>query len=66
MCGKNVGGFDRIARFILGLVLLGLMVAGVIGAWGWLGLILLGTAVFGFCPLYKPLGINTCPIEKQK
>ncbi|MDR3413042.1 MAG: DUF2892 domain-containing protein [Formivibrio sp.] len=65
MCNKNVGGFDRIARAIIGLVLLGLMAAGTIGAWGWLGLVPLATAVFGFCPLYKPLGINTCSIEKK-
>lgn len=65
MLGKNVGGLDRLARAILGLVLLGLMALGVIGAWGWLGLIPLATAAFSFCPLYKPLGINTCPLDKR-
>ena len=65
MLAKNVGGVDRIARIIVGLVLLGLTASGVIGAWGWLGVIPLATGVFQFCGLYKLLGINTCPINKK-
>ena len=51
MLVKNVGGFDRIARIIVGLVLLGLTAAGVIGAWGWLGEIPLATGIFPLCGL---------------
>ncbi len=65
MFDKNVGGLDRLARIIAGLVLLALTVSGVIGGWGWLGLIPLATGVFGFCPLYRPLGINTCCLSKK-
>lgn len=65
MFDKNVGGLDRLARIIAGLVLLALTIVGVIGVWGWLGLIPLATGVFGYCPLYKPLGINTCPLSKK-
>ncbi len=65
MLVKNVGGFDRIARIIVGLVLLGLTAAGVIGAWGWLGVIPLATGIFQFCGLYKLLGINTCRIDRK-
>ena len=60
----NVGGIDRIARLILGLVLVALALTGNIGPWGWLGLVLAGTAAIGFCPLYKVMGINTCPARK--
>lgn len=65
MWGKNIGGFDRVARAIVGIILLGLMATGVIGAWGLLGLVPLATAVFAFCPLYKPLGISTCHAGKS-
>ncbi len=60
MSCKNVGGIDRMARIAVGLILLGLVAASVIGLWGLIGLIPLATGGFGFCPLYKPLGINTC------
>jgi hypothetical protein len=60
----NVGGIDRILRLVLGLALIGLTLGGVIGAWGWLGLVLVGTAAVGFCPLYPLLGLNTCPMKK--
>ncbi|MFY7855475.1 MAG: YgaP family membrane protein [Rubrivivax sp.] len=56
----NVGGIDRIARIVLGLALIALAATGTIGLWGWIGLVPLGTALVGFCPLYPMLGINTC------
>lgn len=59
MSCKNVGGVDRLARIAVGVILLGLVAAGVIGLWGLIGLIPLATGGFGFCPLYKPFGINT-------
>jgi hypothetical protein len=34
---------------------------GTVGWWGWIGIVPLGTALVGFCPLYPLLGINTCP-----
>ena len=61
---SNVGGFDRIARIVLGLVLIGLTLGGVIGAWGWVGLVPLATAALGYCPLYSMLGFSTCPMKK--
>lgn len=56
----NVGGADRILRIAAGLVLIGLTLAGTIGIWGWIGLILLATGIFSFCPAYSLLGIKTC------
>lgn len=62
----NVGGIDRLLRIVLGLALIGLAVRGVIGAWGWIGLVPLATAAIGFCPLYPLLGITTCPHSAPK
>ena len=39
----NVGTFDRALRVVAGLILIGLTLAGVIGPWGWLGLIAVAT-----------------------
>ena len=60
----NVGGLDRILRLVVGLVLIALTLTGTIGVWGWLGLVLVGTAAIGFCPLYPLIGLNTCPAKK--
>ena len=61
----NVGGADRIARIVVGLVLIGLTLAGQIGAWGWIGIVPLLTGIFGFCPPYALFGISTCPMKKK-
>lgn len=60
----NVGGIDRIARVVLGLVLLALTFTGTIGVWGWIGIVLIATAALGFCPLYTVLGFSSCPMKK--
>ena len=67
MLRKNVGGFDRALRFVVGvaLILVGLFVLG-----GWQGnvvgiivaafaLIPLVTSLIGFCPAYVPFQIST-------
>ena len=59
----NVGGIDRILRIVAGLVLIALAISGVVGAWGYLGVIVLATGVFRFCGAYTLLGINTCPLK---
>lgn len=61
---SNVGGIDRVLRFVIGLVLVALAVTGTIGAWGWIGVVPLATATLGLCPLYSVLGFNTCPMKK--
>jgi Protein of unknown function (DUF2892) len=60
----NVGGIDRILRIVLGLVLIGLTLSGSIGVWGWVGIVPLATAAFGFCPLYTVFGFSSCPLKK--
>ena len=56
----NVGTIDRALRVLLGLALIGCTVTGVIGLWGWIGVVPLATGLFRFCPLYTALGVNTC------
>lgn len=62
---KNEGGLDRILRVVLGLVLLSLVFLGPQTPWGWVGLVPLITGLVGFCPLYKIVGLNTCPLDKK-
>jgi hypothetical protein len=57
---QNVGGIDRILRIVVGLALIGLTLTGIIGLWGWIGVVPLATAAIGWCPAYLPLGIKTC------
>lgn len=60
----NVGSIDRVLRIVVGLVLVGLAATGTVGVWGWIGVVPLATGLFGFCPAYTLLGINTCPMKK--
>jgi Protein of unknown function (DUF2892) len=61
----NEGKIDRALRITLGLVLLGLYFVGPQTTWGLVGLVPLMTGIFGFCPLYKIFGLNTCPLKKN-
>ena len=56
----NVGTTDRILRIALGLGLIAARLLGTIGAWGWIGLLPIATAIFRFCPAYSLLGLSTC------
>jgi len=57
---KNVGTMDRVLRLLIGAALILLTLQGTIGVWGWLGLVLIGTAFVKFCPIYKTFGLKTC------
>jgi hypothetical protein len=57
----NEAGWERVIRVVLGLGLLSLIVIGPKSWIGLVGLVPLATGLFGFCPLYKLLGISTCP-----
>jgi hypothetical protein len=61
MFKTNVGSADRIARIVLGLVLISLAFIGPQTPWGWIGVIPLVTGLFRTCPLYSLIGVNTCP-----
>jgi hypothetical protein len=62
---KNVGGIDRILRIVAGLTLVVLAFTGVLGAWAWLGLIVLATGLVGICMPYQWFGFNTCAIKTE-
>jgi hypothetical protein len=60
----NVGSIDRWVRIALGLAI------GAAGlyfeSWfGLIGLVPLGTALAGWCPLYVVLGISTCGLRSE-
>ncbi len=57
---RNLGQFDRLARVIIGALLIILAALGTIEVWGYLGVIFVGTAFLNFCPIYRVLGIKTC------
>jgi len=67
----NVGMIDRIVRIVVGVLLIAYAIP--IGfpstGWnwvGWIGVVPLLTAVFGYCPAYTLLGVNTCPAAQAK
>lgn len=62
----NEGIVDRVLRIVVGLGLLSLVFVGPQTMWGLVGFVPLFTGAFGFCPLYKIFGFNTCPIGSPR
>lgn len=61
----NMGSADRTARLVVGLLFLLAVVMGWVSGvlavvLGVLGVVFIVTAIIRFCPLYLPLGLNTC------
>ena len=59
---RNICSVDHPLRSLFGI---GLLAWAVVGSqelhWlVWPGVVLLGTALFGFCPLYRLFGLSTC------
>ncbi len=61
---RNEGNIDRLIRVIAGLAVLALVFVGPKTPLGWVGLVPLFTGIFGFCPAYRLLGINTCGLRR--
>jgi hypothetical protein len=64
----NVGNPERVARIVVGLILLSLPF-WLDTPWRWLGLIgfvPLITGLAGRCPAYRLLGRNSCPVRAPK
>lgn len=68
----NVGSVDRVLRPVAGIGVLAVhpFLAGARAALaGWrhavllAGLVMIGTALAGFCPAYRRRGVRTCAIE---
>jgi type IV secretory pathway TrbD component len=55
---SNVGPVDRLLRIIVGLAI---AILGVVfeNWWGLVGIVLIATGLFKFCPLYWALKIST-------
>ncbi len=67
---KNMGTTDRILRIVLAAVIAFLYYNKTItGTLGIVLLVLAGvfvlTSLISFCPLYKLVGLNTCPAKKS-
>lgn len=56
---QNVGGIDRMLRLIIGIALIAIVFVGPQTPWGWIGVVLVVTALIGWCPPYQLLGIST-------
>lgn len=56
----NESVLDRSLRIIAGLALIAMAATGVVGLWGYIGVVPLLTGAVGNCPVYTLLGINTC------
>ena len=60
----NVGGIDRILRIAVGALLIVLAALNIIGVWGYIGVLLLASGLFRFCPVYLPFGWSTCQMQQ--
>jgi len=60
MVTVNIHPVERAIRGAVGLFVLSLIFWGPSSYWGLLGLLLLATAISGWCPPYSLLGISTC------
>lgn len=60
----NVGTSDKVFRILVALAIFG---AGYHyqSLWGFVGLVPLLTALFGWCPVYLPFGVSTCSTHKK-
>jgi hypothetical protein len=63
---ENIGTLDRSLRVILGVLLIGLAATNTVGWWGWIGIVPLVTGLFGTCPVYTLLGIDTCKLRASR
>jgi hypothetical protein len=68
LMGRNVGSLDRGIRVVVGLGLLSLLfvLSGTAKWLGLIGIVPLGTAFIGVCPLYNLMGLSSCPLDPKK
>ncbi|MDH5325190.1 MAG: DUF2892 domain-containing protein [Gammaproteobacteria bacterium] len=56
---KNIGTLDKVFRIVVGAILISLVFVGPQTAWGWIGVVLVATALIDFCPLYRVVGFSS-------
>ncbi len=67
---KNLNSADRFIRILLAVVLAVLIFSGILSGTlgiilGIVGIVLLGTGLISFCPLYYVLGLSTAKDETK-
>jgi hypothetical protein len=62
---NNEGTIDRGIRIVIGVVLLSLVFVGPRTLWGLVGVVPLLTGLLGYCPLYRVVGLSTCPLSRR-
>jgi len=62
MLTHNESSLDRGVRLVIGIALLALVFVGPRTMWGLIGIVPLATALVGFCPLYRLVGLSTCRV----
>jgi len=65
---KNMGNIDRIIRLVLAVIFAALYFTGTVTGTLGVALVILGavfvlTSLVSFCPLYRIVGLNTCPTK---
>ncbi len=66
----NVGTIDRAIKIVVGVLLIAfaLRLGFPETGWnwiGWIGVIPIVTAIFGYCPAYSLIGLSTCPLTRK-
>jgi len=63
----KIGKLDRGVRVVMGIALLSLvfLLSGNMRCVGLVGLVPLMTGLAGNCPLYRLMGLSTCPLQKK-
>lgn len=66
---KNLGSPDKMIRFVIAIVaaIVAYMYMATLGVWFWalivVAVIMAGTALINFCPIYAIFGIKTCKTD---
>lgn len=60
---KNIHPVERVARVLVGLVLISMAFVGPKNLWFLVGVVPVLTGVIGWCPPYAMLGISTCKMK---
>ena len=63
---RNLGDADKVIRIVLGWILVSMVFVGPKTYLGLIGVTLVVTALFSFCPLYRIVGIRTCKQHKSE
>lgn len=63
---KNIHNIERLARILIGLILISMVFWGPTSPWFFIGAVPLITGLIGWCPPYSLLGINTCNLKFKK